>query len=86
LLGAELVLTPAEKGMKGAIAKAAELLASTPCAVTPSQFENPANPAIHRPTPVIVPPVPTPETTRATSPPVSLQISPAAVTRGIARL
>ncbi|WP_339913307.1 cysteine synthase A [uncultured Brevundimonas sp.] len=48
LLGAELVLTPAEKGMKGAIAKAEELLASTPDAVSPAQFDNPANPAIHR--------------------------------------
>ncbi|MBA4804995.1 MAG: cysteine synthase A [Brevundimonas sp.] len=48
LLGAELVLTPAEKGMKGAIARAQELLDSTPGAVMPSQFENPANPAIHR--------------------------------------
>ncbi len=50
LLGAELVLTPAEKGMKGAIAMAAELLERTPGAVSPSQFENPANPAIHRST------------------------------------
>jgi cysteine synthase A len=48
LLGAELVLTPAAQGMKGAIAKAAELVASTPGAVTPAQFENPANPEIHR--------------------------------------
>ena len=48
LLGAELVLTPADKGMKGAIATANELLAATPGAVCPSQFENPANPAIHR--------------------------------------
>lgn len=50
LLGAELVLTPAEKGMKGAIGMAAELLERTPGAVSPSQFENPANPAIHRAT------------------------------------
>ncbi|MBW8303181.1 MAG: pyridoxal-phosphate dependent enzyme, partial [Brevundimonas sp.] len=48
LLGAELVLTPAEKGMKGAIAMAQELLDRTPGAVSPSQFDNPANPAIHR--------------------------------------
>jgi cysteine synthase A len=48
LLGAELVLTPAAQGMKGAIAKAAELVATTPGAVTPAQFENPANPEIHR--------------------------------------
>jgi cysteine synthase A len=45
--GAEFVLTPREKGMKGAIEKAKELLASTPDAWTPGQFENPANPAIH---------------------------------------
>ena len=50
LLGAQLELTPAEKGMKGAIARAEELLASTPGAVSPSQFENLANPAIHRAT------------------------------------
>ena len=48
LLGAELVLTPAEKGMKGAIATAHDLLERTPGAVSPSQFDNPANPAIHR--------------------------------------
>ncbi|WP_374545152.1 cysteine synthase A [Rhodoblastus sp.] len=48
LLGAELVLTPASQGMKGAIAKAAELVAATPGAITPAQFENPANPDIHR--------------------------------------
>ena len=50
LLGAELVLTPASKGMKGAIAKAHELVAETPGAVMPQQFENSANPAIHRKT------------------------------------
>ena len=48
LLGAELVLTPAEKGMKGAIAMAIELKERTPGAVIPAQFDNPANPAIHR--------------------------------------
>jgi cysteine synthase A len=46
-LGAELVLTPREKGMNGAIARANELLAATPGAVMPNQFANPANPAIH---------------------------------------
>jgi cysteine synthase A len=48
LLGAELVLTPAPQGMKGAIAKAQELVDATPGAITPRQFENPANPEIHR--------------------------------------
>ena len=48
LLGARLELTPAEKGMKGAIARAQELLETTPNSISPSQFENLANPAIHR--------------------------------------
>ncbi len=47
-LGAEVVLTPREKGMKGSIARAAELLEKTPGAVTPNQFGNTANPDIHR--------------------------------------
>ena len=50
LLGAELVLTPADKGMKGAIAKAEELAAAVPDSFIPAQFDNPANPEIHRDT------------------------------------
>ncbi|MCC7254223.1 cysteine synthase A [Hyphomicrobium sp.] len=49
-LGAELVLTPAAGGMPGAIDKANQILASTPGAVQPSQFENPANPLVHEKT------------------------------------
>ena len=48
LLGAELVLTPAAQGMKGAIAKADDIVQSTPGAIMPQQFQNPANPEIHR--------------------------------------
>ncbi|WP_217556388.1 cysteine synthase A [Paenibacillus sp. GbtcB18] len=47
-LGAELVLTPAEEGMSGAIRKAEELGAELPGAFVPQQFENPANPDVHR--------------------------------------
>ncbi len=49
-LGAELVLTPGSEGMKGAIAKANEILNNTPKAYMPDQFSNPANPEIHRKT------------------------------------
>ncbi len=47
-LGAELALTPGPQGMKGAIAKAEELLKEIPGSVMPQQFSNPANPDIHR--------------------------------------
>jgi len=50
LLGARLVLTPGAEGMKGAIAKAEQLAAATPNAWIPQQFNNPANPEIHRQT------------------------------------
>src|SRR4051812_6323186 len=49
-LGAQVVLTPAADGMKGAIAKAEELVAKDPHAFMPQQFSNPANPEIHRET------------------------------------
>lgn len=50
MLGAKLVLTPGAEGMKGAIAKAAQLARETPHAWMPQQFENPANPEVHRKT------------------------------------
>jgi cysteine synthase A len=48
LLGAEIVLTPAAHGMRGAVAKAEDLLRTTKNAVMPQQFKHPANPEIHR--------------------------------------
>ena len=50
IYGAEFVLTPREKGMKGAIEKATELTAATPNAWMPQQFDNPANTEVHRKT------------------------------------
>ena len=48
LMGARLELTPAEKGMRGAVVRAQELLGEIPGSVMPQQFENPANPLVHR--------------------------------------
>ena len=50
ILGAEVVLTPAEKGMQGAVNKAEELFKTIPHSFMPQQFKNPANPQIHRQT------------------------------------
>jgi cysteine synthase A len=47
-LGAEIVLTPAEAGMRGAVVRAEELVAELPDALMPQQFANPANPEVHR--------------------------------------
>src|SRR2546428_13131314 len=50
MLGAKLVLTPGSEGMKGAIARAEEIVKNTPNAWMPQQFNNPANPEIHKKT------------------------------------
>jgi cysteine synthase A len=53
VFGAELVLTPAERGMTGAVEKAEQLVTENPNAFMPQQFKNPANPQIHRETTAI---------------------------------
>ena len=50
LLGAKIELTPAAKGMRGAIEQAEEIVKTIPGAIMPQQFDNPANPEIHRQT------------------------------------
>ncbi len=50
LYGAEIILTPGSEGMKGAVAKAQDMLSQTARAMMPHQFENPANPEVHRQT------------------------------------
>ena len=50
ILGAEIVLTPAVEGMKGAVEQAERIVSETPDAFMPQQFKNPANPAVHRET------------------------------------
>ena len=78
--GAELELTPRELGMKGAIARANELAAETPGAWIPMQFDNPANPEVHRRTTAAGDPATTSRTGSTTSSPASARAatSPAA--------
>ena len=80
--GAEFELTPRELGMKGAIARAQEIAAETPGAWIPTQFDNPANPEVHRRTTAAGDPA---TTSRRASTSSSRASAPAATSRAAPR-